>query len=335
MPFHVVVEPQEADAYAAAFGEERVLVLPFSDLGLGPIPARNWLWEHAREQGAERHWSLNDNILGIARNYGGKRVRCPAGPALAGIKDFVDRYENIAMGSLHHSCFGFGQQAAFRVNTSVYSCMLIRNDLPHRWRGRLNEDTDLSLQVLADGWCTVNVNAFVIRKVVTMAMAGGNTDELYQGDGRLTMAKELQRRWPHVTTITRKYGRPQHHIAWRKFDTPLKLKPDIDLAAVPPNGRAAAGAARRGAEPGDETATHVTTKQHNAKEKQMRNPTSAGVTITYDEDLGLIGVYFAPRSRCRRYITSVGYLVCDEPKEVQGDHRRLGDPVAGTTAFSN
>jgi TET-Associated Glycosyltransferase len=106
VPFHLVVEPQEADAYASAFGEERVLVLPFSNLGQGSIPARNWLWEHARERGAERHWCLDDNIRGIARNYDGRRIRCVSGPALAAVEDFTDRYENIAVAGLRHSNFG-------------------------------------------------------------------------------------------------------------------------------------------------------------------------------------------------------------------------------------
>lgn len=53
VPHHVVVEPQEADRYIERFGPDQVLVLPFSNLGLGSIPARNWCWEHALEAGAE------------------------------------------------------------------------------------------------------------------------------------------------------------------------------------------------------------------------------------------------------------------------------------------
>ena len=44
VPFHLVVEPPEADAYTARFGREHVIVLPFHDLGLGSIPARNFIW---------------------------------------------------------------------------------------------------------------------------------------------------------------------------------------------------------------------------------------------------------------------------------------------------
>ena len=67
----------------------------------------------------------------------------------------------------------------------VYSCTLVLNSIPHRWRGEYNEDTDICLQVLADGWCTILVNAYLAKKTHTMKTSGGNTDVLYQGDGRL------------------------------------------------------------------------------------------------------------------------------------------------------
>lgn len=239
VPFRLVVEPQEADAYAASFGADCLEVLPFSNLGLGSIPARNWVWEHAKAAGYKRHWILDDNIRKIDRWYGGKRIVCAAGPALAATEDFVDRYENIGIGGLnyrgfaHHS--GKMVRSPFWHNVHVYSCLLIRNDLPQRWRGRYNEDTDLCLQVLAAELCTVLLNAFMIDKMVTMTMKGGNSTELYQGDGRLKMARSLERLWPGVVTVDRRWNRPQHVVNWKKFDTPLRLKPSIDLASLPTN----------------------------------------------------------------------------------------------------
>lgn len=37
----------------------------------------------------------------------------------------------------------------------VYSCTLILNSIEQRWRLLYNDDTDLCLQVLAAGWCTI------------------------------------------------------------------------------------------------------------------------------------------------------------------------------------
>jgi hypothetical protein len=119
----------------------------------------------------------------------------------------------------------------------THNCILIQNDVPFRWRGRYNEDTDLCLQVLAAGWCTVLFNAFLAWKMQTMKLKGGNTAELYKGDGRLRMARSLERAWPYVVETRRRFGRPQHVVrdAWKKFDTPLKLRAGVDLASMAPN----------------------------------------------------------------------------------------------------
>lgn len=238
VPFKLVVEPQEFDQYAAAFGAERILTLPFSNLGLGGIPARNWVWEHSKSAGFERHWILDDNIRNIRRLNKGIRIVCKAGPALAALEDFTDRYENLAITGMNYTFFAAKfTKKPFYLNNHVYSCLLILNSLPHRWRGRYNEDTDLCLQVLADQWCTALVNVFLIEKMPTMVCKGGNSEELYQGDGRLKMARSLERQWPGVVTVDRRFQRPQHIIkdSWRKFDTPLKLKPGVDLKTITPN----------------------------------------------------------------------------------------------------
>lgn len=229
VPFRVVCEPEEAAAYEALVGAERLLVLPESNQGL--IYARNWIKAHASADGYDRHWQLDDNISWILRWYRGKRIPCNAGPALRCVEDFADRYENVAIAGLNYEMFAVGKAPPFRLNHHVYSCTLTLNRIPHTWRLRYNDDTDMCLQVLADGWCTILVNAFLIHKLPTMVVKGGNTDDLYQGDGRLTMARQLERMWPGVVTTERRFGRPQHVVraAWKRFDTPLKLKPGVEL----------------------------------------------------------------------------------------------------------
>ena len=232
--FRLVVEPHEAEAYAASYGEERLLLLPFRDLGQGSIPARNWCWEHALEAGAERHWIVDDNIRDMRRLYKGERIPINAELALSIIEDFTDRYENIGLSGPAYQMFVMPDEPVpFRLNVHVYSCILVRNDLPYRWRGRYNEDTDLCLQVLAGGYCTILTNALMADKMPSMKFAGGNTDELYAGDGRLKMARELERVWPHVVRVERRYGRPQHVVNWARFKTELIRKPEVDFASMP------------------------------------------------------------------------------------------------------
>jgi len=228
--FFLVVEPQEKNEYASRYGAERVLVLPFANLGLGSIPARNFCWEHSKKNGHFRHWILDDNIAKMRRLTRGKRLACNSKYAFVATEDFTDRYENIAIAGLNYTFFAIAKMPPFYLNCHVYSTLLIRNDLNYRWRGRYNEDTDLCLQVLSGGWCTVLMNAFLIDKMATMQMKGGNTDVLYKGDGRLVMAKSLERMWPGVVKTERRFNRPQHVIknAWKGFDTELIRRKDID-----------------------------------------------------------------------------------------------------------
>jgi hypothetical protein len=228
VPFSLVVEPHEADRYADAFGAERVIVLPSSDQGL--MSARNWIKAHATAGAHERHWQLDDNMAEFRRQYRGKRIQCPAAVALRVVEDFTDRYANVGVSGMTYTMFGWPHLPPFQVNCHVYSCTLVNNAIPHAWRCRYNDDTDLCLQVIADGWCTVLVNAVQVNKMATMTVKGGNTDDLYQGDGRRLMAESLTKQWPGIATVRWRYGRPQHHVNWQQFRTPLKLKPDVDLA---------------------------------------------------------------------------------------------------------
>lgn len=217
--YHVVIEPQEYDDYASAIDPSKILVLPFSNLGQGSIPARNWVWEHAVSRGSARHWILDDNIRNFYRLNKNSRIRVETGAIFRAAEDFVDRYENVALAGFQYRMFAPARSRvpAFDLNTRIYSCILIKNDLSYRWRGRYNEDTDLSLRALKDGWCTVLFYAFLADKQATMTMKGGNTEELYSGDGRLKMAQSLQEQHPDVVGITWKWGRWQHQVDYREF----------------------------------------------------------------------------------------------------------------------
>jgi hypothetical protein len=231
VPYHIVIEPQEYEQYAAVIDPAKILMLPFSNLGQGSIPARNWVWEHAIATGAERHWILDDNILKFWRKNRNLRIVVNSGTIFRCCEDFTDRYENVAISGMNYYMFCPDRQyrPAYYLNTRVYSCILLRNDLPYRWRGRYNEDTDLSLRVLKDGHCTILFNAFLAQKMTTMMLSGGNTEALYkikegEKDGRLLMAESLVAQHPDVTTITWRWGRWQHLVYYDGFKRTNKLK---------------------------------------------------------------------------------------------------------------
>lgn len=231
--FHLVIEPQEFELYNRYYDENIIDILPFSNLGQGGIPARNWVKDNATELGYKRHWILDDNIRKFYRRYKDKRIECDPNYAFVSAEIFTERYTNIAIAGLNYACFSIGQCAIppFYLNHRVYSCLLILNELKQRWRGRYNEDTDLCLQVLSDSWCTVLINVFLIGKTATMKMKGGNSDELYKDNGRLKMAQSLIRMWPGVVKMTRRWGRLQHVVDWSIFTTKLIKRDDVIINA--------------------------------------------------------------------------------------------------------
>lgn len=239
VPYRIVIEPQEHEKYAAVISPTKILVLPFSNLGQGSIPARNWVWDHATSEGHARHWIVDDNIVCFMRFHYNLKVPVSSGDIFRAMEDFVDRFENVSMAGPNYKMFASrksGNIKPFTPNTRIYSCILLSNDVPYRWRGRYNEDTDLSLRFLKDGYSTVLFNAFLAEKQPTMTMKGGNTEELYQGDGRLDMARSLYCQHPDVTTITQKWGRWQHHVDYRPFrNNKLRLKPGVVIAGGPDN----------------------------------------------------------------------------------------------------
>ena len=244
VPYHIVIEPQEYDNYAAVIDPKKIYILP-NDLRQNPkyaipdqsgqcggsIPARNWVWEHSISIGAERHWILDDNIRWFARMNKNKKIIVNDGVCFKVCEDFTNRYKNVALSGLQYEMFMIASEKGipFQKNTRIYSCILIKNDIPYRWRGRYNEDTDLSLRVLKDGWATILLQAFVCKKVATMTMKGGNTESLYlldNQDGRYLMAKSLRDQHPDVTKITRKWGRWQHQVDYRGFKNNKLIKRD-------------------------------------------------------------------------------------------------------------
>jgi len=236
--FKIVVEPQEYDEYCESIGKEYVLKLPFSNLGLGSYPARNFCWEHSIGLGAERHWVFDDNIRQMRRLHKGKRIPCDAKIAIAALEDFTDRYTNVGLSGFEYTYFLMNTyNKPFKYNVHVYSAILIKNNMPYRWRLKYNEDVDLCLQVLHNNLCTVSFTTFCIEKISTVAkLKGGNQDELYKGNDpskKYLKAKSLEEIWPQYVKTVLKYDRPHHSVVWHKhFKHPLIRRTDIDWDAI-------------------------------------------------------------------------------------------------------
>lgn len=245
VPHYIVVEPQEVADYEKALETfnlskyATILELPFSNLGLGSYPARNWLWDHSISIGADKHWCVDDNIADFYRLNHNQRIRVESGVIFKMAEDFVDRFENVPVSGFNYRFFVApnSEYPPYYLNTKVYSTILIQNDCPYRWRLKYNEDVDLCLQVLKAGYCTIQFNAFLAGKCATQTVGGGNTEELYGKQGKVkdpkgTAAKSqmLVDHHPDVARVVWKYGRVHHFVDYRPFKkNKLRYKPNIEL----------------------------------------------------------------------------------------------------------
>ena len=218
VPYFIVVEPQEKAEYEAVISPDKVLVLPIGNHGMGSGLARNWCWEHSRLIGAERHWLMDDNIKGLYRWNNNRQIMCETASIFRAMEDFVDRYENIQLAGPQYFMFVPRKikMPPYVPNTRIYSCILIQNDIPYRWRSKYNEDVDLSLRVLKGGGCTVQFNAFLQWKMPTQMVAGGNNTEVYKS-GTLDKSKLLVSLHPDVARVTWKFNRWHHEVDYGPF----------------------------------------------------------------------------------------------------------------------
>lgn len=239
VPYHIVVEAQEYEQYTSVIDKDKVLILPqkylddydtFDNLGFskgkGPGAARNFCWEHSISLGAERHWVLDDNIPAFGRINKNLYVHVTSGTIFRCAEDFVDRYTNIALAGFNYDFLAKtrGLLPPYVLNTRIYSCLLIKNDIPYRWRGRYNEDTDLSLRALKDGWCTIQFNAFIQEKATTQTVKGGNTKEFYEKEGTLNKSKMLEEMHPDVAKVVWKFNRWHHQVSYAPFKNNKLIK---------------------------------------------------------------------------------------------------------------
>ena len=247
VPHYIVVEGSQADEYRRAVDSTAsILVLDSQyqrdydtcdDLGdtksKGPGPARNYAWDHAISSGAQWHWVMDDNILEFYRLNHNMKARCLSGSFWRAMEDFAGRYENVLMAGPHYEMFAPRKVKVppFVLNTRIYSCNLIRNDAPYRWRGRYNEDTDLSLRMLKDGWCTIQFNAFLQKKITTQKIPGGNTEEFYAKEGTEAKSRMQVALHPDVSRRVWRFGRCHHYVDYKPFQkNRLKRKPGLEIS---------------------------------------------------------------------------------------------------------
>ena len=238
VPYKMIVESNEYDNYAKIINPDNLLITPQKyideydtfwhddDPRIGPGASRNYAWDHSIELGYDHHWVLDDNLDAFHRLNKNVKAEVTSGTIFRCMEDFIMRYENIALSAPNYYSFAkaTSKLPPFILNTRIYSCLFIKNNIPYRWRGRYNEDTDLSLRVLKDGWVTLQFNAFLQGKVTTQRMSGGNHEQFYSKNGTYPKSKMLEEMHPDVAKVVWKFNRYHHYVNYKPFKNNKLIK---------------------------------------------------------------------------------------------------------------
>lgn len=228
VPYKIVVEPSELHLYEKTINHQNIIEAPenFSERGCGGIPVRNFVMQLSQSKGDKKHWILDDNINGFGYQKTGRRINTQNnGDMFRLCEQYVDKFTNIKMAGIRYRFHHNYSKSPYLLNTRIYSCILIDNSISHRWRGKYNEDTDLSLRVLKDGDCTMLFTWCYCNKAATLTSKGGNTDGIYkETDNRKEFAESLAKQHPDVARVSHKFGRWHHHVDYSSFKR-NKLQP--------------------------------------------------------------------------------------------------------------
>lgn len=227
--FRVVIEEQELSDYLTILDESQILLLPYSNPNdfSQLVNTRNWIKEHSIKEGHKRHWQLDDNVKAFYRLNNNKRNKVLSPVIFRCVEDFVDRYTNVAMAGLNYMNYAIPDgRPPYFLNSRVYSMSLVNNELDYKWRGIFNDDTDICLRMLKDGYCTVNFNAFSGDKDATMTTKGGNTPIYTTGDLRSEFVDSLVEQHPDVVKKVWRYDRWHHQVNYKPFLNNMLIKKD-------------------------------------------------------------------------------------------------------------
>lgn len=165
--------------------------IPHTVKNAGSGAERNFAWDYSKKLGSKAHWLMDDNmaffhITGKTPKGSYIRKKCTA-------KDFADKwhkaehffnkYENLLMLELAQNDFFFQlHKLTYALNTRCFSCNLIWNDMPLRWRGRYNEDVILSTDVMVSGYCIASYIGGVRKSKQSARCAIGGNHAIKTGD---------------------------------------------------------------------------------------------------------------------------------------------------------
>lgn len=223
LPYTVVVEPQDALAYAEA-GHPEVVQLDKDDQGLAYV--RQVILDQARALGGWV-WVLDDDITGFYVRTGpagrGRLQRCTAALALTGAEHAFRNVDGVRVAALGYQQFVWSARYSYALNSYCDVAVALHGDLPASVRFDpamgLKCDRDIVLQILSLGLRSLRWEGHAFSAPKNGSNAGG-LSPVYAEDGREAAdSRAMCAKWGEAvcTFQTKPDGRPDVRINWRLF----------------------------------------------------------------------------------------------------------------------
>ena len=227
--YKIVVEPQEVDEYAKSISKNKIITLPneYLNKNQGSIPVRNFVHHYNIDKDNIAYWILDDNINDYYWVDNNERYKVRDAFAFKFVEDLMNNYDNVYLAGHQYKMFcpPTDYRNVIQQNGRVFSSILIRTDIPSLkeeadiWRGRYNEDVDLSLRLLKQGLPTILSIVLTADKERTGG-SGGNEEIYIEDNNHSGVAKTnaLLEHHADCIEVVERYGRTHHKIKTEMFE---------------------------------------------------------------------------------------------------------------------
>lgn len=216
--FWIVVEPQEADAYRAAYPRAMFFTLEENNRGITYV--RNSCLDLAGKMGFKWFWMLDDDINTMGVVSGGRVTKHPFTHVLAEAQKTFASYESqMAIGALEYQQYAWAAKKPYAFNSYCDTCVCLNYDIMKRFRYApdVKEDRDMVLQVLSAGYITARTTRHCFGSPKNGSNQGGLQDA-YKAGLEQTWSANMVKKWPGLCQLQVKSdGRPDVKINWGAF----------------------------------------------------------------------------------------------------------------------
>lgn len=172
IPYKVVCEPQDFEAYSAEIGADNLVMLDKNDQGIQY--ARSFIKKYSTELGQEKHWQMDDDMKYFTTRVNEKNVRTDILAVVSIVEAITKLYSNVGISGITSNAFAFSKPRKVQANRLAYGVVLVNNEIEQFWRPDTVEDWDYTLNMLEAGYCTLAFNHVNFVTPGTGTNAGGN-----------------------------------------------------------------------------------------------------------------------------------------------------------------